>query len=172
MPTAEPETDARARRARPLAILCLSGFGLGLSPVMPGTVASLAVALLIHGAATGVVAGIGLVIACVVFGSWATLAFADEVPARPGDRKQGDPGWVVSDEVAGQALASAATLPWLGDVRLALVAFVAFRVFDMVKVGPVGAAERLPGARGVLLDDVVAGLLAAGVTLVAAAFLP
>jgi len=77
-----------------------------------------------------------------------------------------DPGWVVVDEGAGQLLALAA-LPagagWLGVV----VAFAAFRAFDILKPGPVGWADRRPGPLGVMLDDVVAGALAAGVVGVA-----
>ena len=154
----------RARRGGPLAVLCLSAFGLGLSPIVPGTVASLATAALLLWMPTGAVAFVGLWIVLLVFGTWATFAFVDAIPPEDGE-KHGDPGWVVSDEVAGQAIASAPTLFWLGDWRLALVALVAFRVFDMTKVGPVGRAEKLPGAKGVWLDDVVAGVLAASVTL-------
>ena len=43
----------------------------------------------------------------------------------------------------------------------ALAAFAAFRLFDVTKPGPVGWAERLPGAVGVMADDVLAGGLAA-----------
>lgn len=161
----EPRGSERSRRAGPLAVLCLSAFGLGLSPIMPGTVGSLGTAALLFFAPTGLVAYVGLSIACLVFGTWATLAFAGRLAVEDAEGKHGDPGWVVSDEVAGQALASLGTLPWFGDWRHALIAFVAFRVFDMTKVSLVGKAERLPGALGVLMDDVVAGALAAAVTL-------
>lgn len=72
----------------------------------------------------------------------------------------GDPGWVVVDEAAGMLVASIG----LGGWPL-VVAFVVFRVADATKRFPgVAAAERLPGARGILADDLVAGLygLAAG----------
>jgi phosphatidylglycerophosphatase A len=38
------------------------------------------------------------------------------------------------------------------------LAFLLFRVFDILKPWPVRAMERIPGADGILLDDVVAGL--------------
>ena len=79
-----------------------------------------------------------------------TLRFGDWLQDENA-RKHGDPGWVVSDEVAGQAVASLGTLPTHGDWRLALIAFVLFRFFDMVKFGPVKRAEQMPGAVGVLL---------------------
>ena len=145
-------------------MLCLSAFGLGLSPILPGTVASLATAGVVYVGSTHLIAFVGLLLLCLVFGSWATLTFGDRL-ADGSAKKSGDPGWVVSDEVAGQAVASMGTLPAFGDWRLALIAFVLFRVFDMLKVGPVKAAERKPGAVGVLLDDLVAGLFAGLITL-------
>ena len=43
------------------------------------------------------------------------------------------------------------------SVAGAVLAFAAFRLFDIAKPGPVGWAERLPGALGVMADDVLAG---------------
>jgi phosphatidylglycerophosphatase A len=48
--------------------------------------------------------------------------------------------------------------PW--SLSQVVVAFVAFRMFDISKIGPVRSAERLPGAYGVMMDDLVAGVLA------------
>ena len=42
-----------------------------------------------------------------------------------------------------------------------VVGFLLFRLFDIWKPGPVGWADRRKGPTGVMLDDVVAGLLAA-----------
>jgi phosphatidylglycerophosphatase A len=42
-----------------------------------------------------------------------------------------------------------------------VTAFVAFRLFDILKPGPVGWADRQEGAFGVMADDVIAGWLAA-----------
>ena len=65
---------------------------------------------------------------------------------------------VVIDEVAGQWIALLAVpLDW----RWYLLAFLLFRLFDIVKPGPVRMAENLPGSIGVMADDIVAGLLAA-----------
>ena len=88
-----------------------------------------------------------------------------------------DPSEIVIDEVVGQWVAllpvalgaevagvSYLTL-WPGWVA----AFVLFRLFDIWKPGPIGWADRQPGALGVMLDDVLAGLLAAlGVVALAA----
>jgi phosphatidylglycerophosphatase A len=67
-----------------------------------------------------------------------------------------DPGFVVIDEVAGQwvTLAFAPV-----DIGHALVGFVLFRFFDIVKPWPVRELEKLPGGQGIMLDDVAAGIL-------------
>ena len=61
------------------------------------------------------------------------------------------------DEVAGQFLACAfAPLSLAG---FALV-FLLFRLFDISKLWPISAAERLRGGLGIVADDLVAGLMA------------
>ena len=87
-----------------------------------------------------------------------------------------DPSEIVIDEVAGQWIAlwpvslgaqMAGTdfwALWPGIVT----AFVAFRLFDILKPGPVGWADRQKGAFGVMADDVIAGWLAAMVVAVLA----
>lgn len=79
-----------------------------------------------------------------------------------------DPSEIVIDEVVGQWIALAPVIigaAHLGVNVLALwpgwiAAFVLFRLFDIVKPGPVGWADRKQNATGVMLDDVIAGLLA------------
>ncbi len=68
-----------------------------------------------------------------------------------------DPGLIVIDETAGMLLTLAAVPVGLGG---AVVGFLAFRLFDIVKPFPARRAERLPGGLGVMADDLVAGLYA------------
>lgn len=80
-----------------------------------------------------------------------------------------DPSEIVIDEVAGQWIAllplsygayhvgAQITDLWPGWIA----AFAFFRLFDISKVGPVGWADRRGDALGVLLDDLIAGALAA-----------
>ncbi|MGI9667338.1 MAG: phosphatidylglycerophosphatase A family protein [Acidimicrobiia bacterium] len=82
---------------------------------------------------------------------WSAKPFADD---------HADPGWIVIDEMAGTFIAviGLAGWPWLVAVAVA-------RLADIFKVLPgVPQAEKLPGAVGITMDDVVAGLygLAAG----------
>jgi len=72
---------------------------------------------------------------------------------------EGDPGWVVIDEFAGQWITLLA-LPRPTAAGLVL-AFVLFRLFDITKLGPVGWADRQHGAFGIMADDVIAGVIAA-----------
>ena len=71
---------------------------------------------------------------------------------------------IVIDEVVGMTIALIPAVTF--DLTLWGVAFVLFRIFDAVKVGPVGWCDRkLPGAYGVMIDDVVAGIMTAiGIT--------
>jgi phosphatidylglycerophosphatase A len=69
-----------------------------------------------------------------------------------------DPKEVVIDELVGVSIA-VAFVPWT-FVQVA-GAFFLFRLLDITKPGPIRWLEhRLPGAWGVVFDDVLAGLLA------------
>lgn len=89
-----------------------------------------------------------------------------------------DPAEIVVDEVVGQWIAlvplSAGlwfanvpghVFPWPGWVG----GFLMFRLFDIWKPWPVSWADRRHDALGVMLDDVIAGLMAAVCVAVAAA---
>lgn len=70
-----------------------------------------------------------------------------------------DDGRIVIDEVVGMGLALLATpRTWAGVG----IAFLLFRFLDIAKPPPVGRLQRVRGGWGVMLDDVAAGVLAAG----------
>ncbi len=138
------------------ARLWLAGLGTGWLRPAPGTWASASVVALAAAAEWLLGAGLACAAAFLVVGSGVTLAWGGRaVDPRGG----GDPGWVVSDEWAGQGLALFAAAPGL-DPRLWLAALALFRLFDIAKPGPIRRLERVPGGRGVLLDDLGAGLAA------------
>ncbi|MEQ8691602.1 MAG: phosphatidylglycerophosphatase A [Pseudomonadales bacterium] len=74
-----------------------------------------------------------------------------------------DAGEIVADEVAGMWLA----LVWVPQSWwLVAVAFVLFRLLDVLKPGPIGWLDRnIHGGLGVMLDDLLAGVLVAGAML-------
>jgi phosphatidylglycerophosphatase A len=130
-------------------MLIATWFGVGLSPVAPGTCASVAALLLAWAirAAAGVAGLAAAAILVFVAGCWAAGAAAK---ASGTD----DPGSVVIDEVAGQwlVLLAAPLQPpaWF-------FAFVLFRLFDIWKPWPVRWADRrVKGGFGIMLDDILA----------------
>ncbi len=135
---------------RRLAILVATAGYAGYFPFAPGTVGS-AVGLVLFAAIRWL--GIPLLeVAALVLVSVAGVWAAREAEIHWGRK---DPGAVVIDEVAGMLTTLLAVpVSWPG----ALVGFLVFRAYDIVK--PFGArqCERLPGGYGVMTDDLVAGL--------------
>ncbi|MBM3586912.1 MAG: phosphatidylglycerophosphatase A [Alphaproteobacteria bacterium] len=82
-----------------------------------------------------------------------------------------DPGWIVVDEAAGMLIALAG-LSMTASIWGVLLAFGLFRVFDILKPWPISWADRQKGAFGVMLDDIVAGALAALTLILARPLLP
>jgi len=169
----------RAFAANPLAAFLATGFGSGLSPVMPGTAGSL-VGLAVGGILVRVLAphtgsvglALGLLTSGLVFGAIG-VAVSGPVCRALGAK---DPGCIVIDEISGQLIACTA-IPLIVDGRSAAFrvaawagAFVLFRFFDIVKPGPIRTVQELPEGWGVVLDDVLGGV-AAAVVLDAAAWL-
>lgn len=133
------------------------GLGSGLSPRAPGTVGTLA----------------GLLVALPVAGlgvpMWAALsaiglAFLVGIPiCTRASNALGvhDHGGIVWDEFVGIWLVLA-TVPFGWSWWLA--AFIAFRVFDIIKPWPIGWLDRkVHGGLGIMIDDVVAAGFAIGV---------
>jgi phosphatidylglycerophosphatase A len=151
-----------------LSRLVLTFGGSGEAPAAPGTFGSLAAALVVGGLwlAGGTAGWILPALAAAI--ALLHLAVGDRTEVLFGEV---DPPSVVSDEACGQWIALA-PLPWLGVVGPGpgstativlplLLGFALFRLFDITKILGVGRLERIPGKWGVLLDDVLAGVLAA-----------
>ena len=137
----------------------LSAGGIGRIPGPAGTYASAATAALIWAlAAYTTLPALWVDLAFLFLGLCVTLLCAAPPALPAGDA---DPSWVVSDEVAGMALSAAVPAAW-GHTGWSTVAaaFVFFRVLDVWKPGPIRRAEALPGAYGILVDDLVAGAFA------------
>ena len=141
------------------------GFGAGLSPKAPGTVGSLVAAALWWWlfADLTLPAQLGIIASGFALGIWVS----GWMIVRAG---VADPGYIVWDEFIGMWLALLLlpkTLAWYA------IAFALFRLFDIVKRGPVGWADRrFSGGFGVMADDVVAGLLALAIVQLALRFSP
>ena len=79
-----------------------------------------------------------------------------------------DPQFVVLDEVAGQwvALIVATVRPWEW-----LLAFLLFRVFDILKPPPARQFDRMHSGFGIMMDDIAAGVYALAILFLARYFL-
>ena len=129
------------------------GFGSGLIPVMPGTFGSLAAIPVLL-----------LMQLLPLWGFWTLTVLACAVgvylcgkTAR--DMQVHDHGSIVWDEIAGMMI----TFLFVPISWLSLIAgFVLFRLFDILKPWPINVIDqRVHGGTGIMLDDILAGAMAA-----------
>lgn len=136
-------------------VLAFCRLGLaGLAPVAPGTCGSALACVLAPWLYLPFGPGSRLALLALVFGLGALAAGRAEKLLQ-----MRDPGQVVIDELLGVWVV---LLPFADPgFRTIFCAFALFRIFDIIKPWPVCVAEHwLPGGFGVMLDDLVAGLLA------------
>jgi phosphatidylglycerophosphatase A len=133
-----------------LARACASLGGVGFFPFMPGTAGSLVTVVVAWFLSNG--AWLPLLVAAMI------VSVVGLVVAQYATNGQGDPSWIVIDEAAGMLLAL------LGAPHTSMAffaAFLFFRVLDIYKPLGINSFQRLPGAWGVMLDDIAAGLITA-----------
>jgi len=158
--SARDEEIGIASLASPVHLLAL-GFGAGLAPRAPGTFGSLvgvvvAAALSQLGFFVNVVGAVAL----TIVGFWICGASARRLGVH-------DHPAIVWDEIAGMTITLlAAPRGWTWS--WAIGAFVLFRIFDILKPWPIREIDHgMRGGVGIMLDDVLAGILAALVLLLA-----
>tara|TARA_B110000858_G_scaffold198192_1_gene263130 strand:+ start:5725 stop:6198 length:474 start_codon:yes stop_codon:yes gene_type:complete len=138
--------------ANPIHLLAF-GFGAGLSPKAPGTVGTV-VAVLIYLALPSMplIIYAGLIVLSFVFGIWICGKTAEDLGVH-------DHGGIVWDEFVGYWITmfmAPSGLVWV------LLGFVLFRLLDIFKPWPIKWADKeLAGGLGIMLDDVLAGIMAA-----------
>lgn len=142
--------------------LLTSCFGLGLLPLAPGTWGSLPPTLIfILLYYFNVSAAVIMIVmsAIVIAASTVCVLFAPVIAAAKGKR---DPGEVVVDEVAGQAVVFLITAAFckMSPVLTGAIGFILFRLFDITKPLLVRKLEKLPDGWGILADDLLAGVYA------------
>ncbi len=124
-----------------------TGVYVGYLPPAPGTLGSLLGLLLLWPLKPGTVQ-----VLVTLFLIGVGIVVADRAARVIGGQ---DPPVIVIDEIAGIAVATLLLPP---QVQERVVAFVVFRVFDVIKPFPARQAERLPGGFGIVGDDLIAGL--------------
>ena len=145
-------------------------FGSGLLPKAPGKWGSLtaipfAYLISIYTCPYALISGI---VALFFIGIWVSDKVENSAQIK-------DPGFIVVDEVVGQWMALL-PLPFLYrfldhnsfyyfSAPITVVAFFAFRIFDIWKPWPVNYADNnFSGGYGIMFDDVIAGMYALIVT--------
>ena len=129
------------------------GFGTGLAPFAPGTFGSLPGVLLFWLTLDyGLYVQLGVALAISLAGIWICGESARRIGVH-------DHGGIVWDEIAGMYVTLlAAPVSPVGWV----LAFVLFRIMDIVKPWPIRDMDhRLGGGVGIMLDDLAAALYAA-----------
>ena len=128
------------------------GGGAGLAPRAPGTAgAAAAIPIYLVVASQPLATYLAVVALVIAAGVWASGRTARDlgVPDHPG---------IVLDEIAG-FLVTMTALPL--DWRWIVAGFVAFRLLDIAKPWPISLADRrVGGGLGIMLDDVIAGVVA------------
>lgn len=133
--------------------LIATAFGLGYSPIAPGTmgaIGGIAVYLLIINSLSQVNMILGLLIILFLF---LGIIASNKLESEWGK----DPSKIVIDEVVGVWIA---LLFIPSEWQYTLGAFLLFRFFDIVKPLYIKRAEKLKGGWGVMFDDVLAGIYA------------
>lgn len=136
---------------RKLTILCSTGFGLGHSPIIPGTVGSLPGIPLVWALQyAGTQFGMGIPFQVTMAALLSLLA----IPiCHIGEKAAGgkDPHCVVADEYLTFPI-SMIGLPFTPG--MVGIAFVTNRILDIVKPFPARQLQALPGGLGITIDDV------------------
>jgi len=144
-----------------LCLLLASAFGLGLAPIAPGSFGALLGVLLHLGVVQYVTPSYqqGALILCLL---GVSLVHFVLTPWSQNYWKDSDPGNFVLDEVAGYLVVP--ILIRTGPLWFIVVAgFLLFRIFDIIKIPPARQIDRtMHTGWGILLDDLVSGLYAAG----------
>ena len=157
--------------------LVVTFFGSGMSPKAPGTMGSLAAAIIAYPMAVFADSLLGeyeavaiggnefaifislTFLASAIFVFFVSLPFVDKAMKDTGTE---DPGWIVIDEVCGifTVLAFVPSVVIVDCPWVLLLAFGFFRFFDIFKPFGIHKFEKFPGAWGVMADDLLGGIYA------------
>jgi phosphatidylglycerophosphatase A len=137
-----------------IAEFLASGFYVGKIPFAPGTVGTLvAIPIMFLYWQKGVGAQFLITLSVFFIGLWASTVVVGDTNGR--EKNEIDPDFVVIDEIAGY-MVSMIAVPF--EPLYLAIAFVLFRIYDIVKPPPVKWFESLPSGLGIMADDIAAGV--------------
>ncbi|HNQ62304.1 MAG TPA: phosphatidylglycerophosphatase A [Bacteroidia bacterium] len=132
--------------------LIASAGGIGYLPLAPGTWAAIIALItwyfLHHVFVFSPALQLLLVLSALVLGLWSSIRLEGEWGK--------DPSQIVMDEWVGMWI-TCLFLP--ASLEILLIALVVFRILDIWKPLFIRSAEKLKGGIGVMMDDVLAGIL-------------
>ncbi|CEI84889.1 phosphatidylglycerophosphatase A [Ehrlichia minasensis] len=144
-------------------------FGCGNITKAPGTVASFATVLLFPAVILSNLFGILIITLITILGCLAIPKYLLDYPNKI------DPKEIVIDEVIGQSIAFSLPIFFfryyhyipqtfhvvytLHYIKIFIISFIFFRIFDITKIWPINIIERISGTPGIILDDVLAGIM-------------
>ena len=123
-------------------------FYLGKLPIAPGTWGSMGALILWLFLPVTTSVHLSVILILFVLGVYSSQQVAKYMQVH-------DPSEVVIDEAVGMGI-SLFMLPH--SYGLYLLAFIVFRIFDILKPSLIYQVQNLPGGWGIMLDDVLAGL--------------
>lgn len=134
-------------------MLIASAFFTGYFPAASGTVGSLFAVLFVF--IPGFYSPVVLFTLSLIF-FFAGIVVSDRMMQRYGE----DPSVVVIDEVVGVwiSLFIISLFGYSNLVLAAVISFITFRFFDILKVFPGNYFDRMNSGRGIMMDDVIAGI--------------
>ena len=126
-------------------------FGIGFIPFAPGTLGSIFAIIIWYLS----IITLNIYFFYFIFFLVTVLSFK-LIETYLVNKKKDDPPEVIIDEFIGQSVPLIFLFQF--NIYEVLLAFCTFRFFDIFKIYPVNKAEKIKGATGVIIDDIVAGI--------------
>ena len=133
-----------------IAKLIATVFFVGFCPIAPGTAASLLALPIYYFLRESPYVYLLITIGLLVVGFWSSSRAEKEFGRK-------DPGEIVIDEFSAMLIVFL-FIPF--QVKLMVIGFFLFRIFDILKFPALKRLERLPKGYGIMLDDIAAAILA------------
>ena len=131
-------------------LFCTS-FGIGYLPFFPGTIASIIILPVVW--FIKIEFGIKILLVLIIIISILSYYF---IKVLIKNHKEKDPKFIIVDEYVGQSISLILCNEKISEY---LISFLLFRFFDILKPFPVKYFNNIKNAAGVLLDDIIAGLI-------------
>ena len=127
----------------------ISGFYIGYVKYAPGSLASIISIIFFFFIPNIIFYNIIVLIFLLIVGFYLCFVFSK-------NSSENDPSYIVIDEIVGMYI-SVFMLPKI--IYLYIIAFILFRFFDIYKPGIIYKSQRLKYGLGIMIDDVISGIL-------------